>query len=230
MTVHIAILTFEGFNELDSLIAYGMLSRIRLLGDAQWRVSIASPGSRVTSMNGLTIDAHIGLAEANQADAVLIGSGLKTRDVAADAALLGQIQLDPARQLIAAQCSGTFLLAKLGLTRNIPACTDLTSKPWVQAAGVQVVNQAFFAQGNLATAGGCLSAQYLSAWLIARLKGLEAAQEVLHYFAPVGEKDVYVQRALLHVQTHVAASIALPTSTSAAPPVSPVQMQSGAMP
>ncbi|OYU45046.1 MAG: AraC family transcriptional regulator [Burkholderiales bacterium PBB4] len=202
--MHIAILTFEGFNELDSLIAYGMLGRIRLLGDAQWRVSIASPSRRVTSMNGLTVDAHIDLAEASQADAVLIGSGMKTREVAADAALMGQIQLDPARQLIGAQCSGTFLLAKLGLTRNIPACTDLTSKPWVQAAGVQVVNQAFFAQGNIATAGGCLSAQYLSAWLIARLKGLEAAQEVLHYFAPVGEKQAYVARALAHVQPHVA--------------------------
>ena len=41
--MHIAILTFDGFNELDSLIAYGMLGRIRLLGDATWRVIIASP-------------------------------------------------------------------------------------------------------------------------------------------------------------------------------------------
>ena len=32
----------DGFNELDSLIAYGMLSRPRLLGDAGWQVSIAS--------------------------------------------------------------------------------------------------------------------------------------------------------------------------------------------
>lgn len=28
--MHIAILTFDGFNELDSLIAFGMLSRISL--------------------------------------------------------------------------------------------------------------------------------------------------------------------------------------------------------
>ena len=204
--MHIAILTFDGFNELDSLIAFGMLGRIRLLGDMQWRVSIASPTSRVTSMNGLTVEAHINLAEASQADAILIGSGMKTREVAADATLLGQIRLDPARQLIAAQCSGTFLLAKLGLTGNIPACTDLSSKPWVQAAGVQVVNQAFFAQGNIATAGGCLSAQYLAVWLVARIKGMDAAKEVLHYFAPVGEKDAYVQRAMSHVMPHLAAT------------------------
>ena len=220
--MHIAILTFDGFNELDSLIAYGMLGRIRLLGDATWRVSLASPSARVTSMNGLTVDAHIGLPEACGADAVLIGSGMKTREVAADAGLMSQLQLDPARQLIAAQCSGTFLLAKLGLAGSIPACTDLTSKPWVQAAGVQVVNQPFFAQDNVATAGGCLSAHYLAAWIVGRLKGLDAAKEVLHYFAPVGEKEAYVQRALSHVEPHVTAS--------AAPPASPAPNPAGALP
>ena len=196
----IAILTFEGFNELDSLIAYGMLSRISLMGDKDWRVSICSPSKRVTSMNGLTLDAHVGLSDANAADAVLIGSGMKTREVALNADWMGQLQLDPSRQLIAAQCSGTFLMAKLGLIGKMPACTDLTSKPWVQAAGVNILNQAFYTSGNLATAGGCLSAQYVSAWIVSKLKGIETAREVLHYFAPVGEKEVYVQRALAHLQ------------------------------
>ena len=197
--MHIAILTFDGFNELDSLIAYGMLSRISLLGDTDWKVSIASPTPRVTSMNGLTVDAHIDLKQANDADAVIIGSGMKTREVANNASIMGQLKLNPAKQLIAAQCSGTFLLAKLGLIGQMPACTDTTSKPWVQAAGVTILNQAFYANGNLATAGGCLSAQYISAWLIARLRSAEQAREVLHYFAPVGEKEAYVSRALSHI-------------------------------
>ena len=211
--MHIAILTFDGFNELDSLIAYGMLSRISLLGDADWKVSIASPTARVTSMNGLTIDAHIDLKEANQADAVLIGSGMKTREVANDPSILSQLQLNPQSQLIAAQCSGTFLLAKLGLLGQTPACTDSSNKPWVQAAGVNILNQAFFANGNLATAGGCLSAQYISAWMIARLKGVAEAREALHYFSPVGEKDEYVARALSHIKTNLLEqSVALETS------------------
>lgn len=197
--MHIAILTFDGFNELDSLIAYGLLGRVHLLGDADWRVSIASPTPRVTSMNGLTLDAHIGLAEACTADAVLVGSGMKTRDVAANADLMAQLRLDPARQLVGAQCSGTFLLAQLGLLGSLPACTDNTSKPWVLAAGVNVSAQPFVAHGNVATAGGCLSAQYLSAWVLARLKGEATAREVLHYFAPVGEKDLFVDRAMGHI-------------------------------
>lgn len=201
--MHIAILTFDGFNELDSLIAYGMLSRISLIGEKDWRVSIASPTPRITSMNGLTIDAHIDLAEACQADAVLVGSGMKTREVANDPAIMDQLRLDPSRQLIGSQCSGTFLLAKLGLLGQAPACTDTTSKPWVQAAGINIVNQAFYANGNIATAGGCFSAQYLSAWLLARLKGTEAAREVLHYFAPVGEKEEYVVRGMAHIEAHI---------------------------
>lgn len=201
--MHIAILTFDGFNELDSLIAYGMLSRISLLGDQDWRVSIASPTARVTSMNGLTIDSHINLQQACAADAVLFGSGMKTREVANDPSIMDQLKFDPTRQLLGSQCSGTFLLAKLGLLGDAPACTDTTSKPWVQAAGANIVNQAFYANGNIATAGGCLSAQYLSAWLLARLKGIETAREVLHYFAPVGEKDDYVARGMAHIEAHI---------------------------
>ena len=73
---------------------------------------------------------------------------------------------------------------------------------WVTALWCYILNQAFFAYGNVATAGGCLSAQYISAWMIARLKGMAEAKEVLHYFAPVGEKEEYVTRALSHIEEH----------------------------
>ncbi|KAB0660325.1 DJ-1/PfpI family protein [Burkholderia territorii] len=194
--MHIAILTFDGFNELDSLIALGILNRVKQPG---WRVSIASPTARVRSMNGVTIDAQASLQDACDADAVLVGSGVRTRDVVADAALMAQLRFDPARQLLGAQCSGTLVLAKLGWLGDVPACTDLTTKPWVQEAGVAVVDQPFVASGNVATAGGCLSSQYLAAWFIARLAGVEAARSAIHYVAPVGEKDDYVSRAIANI-------------------------------
>ncbi|MES2818747.1 MAG: DJ-1/PfpI family protein [Pseudomonadota bacterium] len=198
--MHIAILTFEGFNELDSLIALGVLNRVKKPG---WRVSIASPSPRVRSMNGLVIEAQATLREASEADAVLVGSGMQTREVVADTALMAQLQLDPARQLLGAQCSGALILAKLGLLDGVPACTDLTTKPWVQAAGVEVLDQAFFAKGNVATAGGCLASPYLAAWVIARLEGVEAAASALHYLAPVGEKDQYVERGMRHITAYL---------------------------
>ena len=194
--MHIAILTFEGFNELDSLIALNILNRVKKPG---WRVSIASPLSKVRSMNGVVLESQASLKDAREADAVLVGSGIQTREVVADTALMSQLRLDPARQLLGAQCSGTLILAKLGLLDGLPACTDLTTKPWVEEAGVPVLNQPFIAKDNVATAGGCLSSQYLAAWFIARLEGVEAARSAIHYVAPVGEKESYVARAMANI-------------------------------
>ncbi|KVC55978.1 DJ-1/PfpI family protein [Burkholderia stagnalis] len=194
--MHIAILTFEGFNELDSLIAFNILNRV---GKPGWRVSIASPAPRVRSMNGVVLEAQSSLEEACAADAVLVGSGVRTRDIVADAGLMSRLTLDPARQLLGAQCSGTLVLARLGLLGDVPACTDLTTKPWVEEAGVPVLDQPFVARHNVATAGGCLSSPYLAAWVIARLAGVDAARDAIHYVAPVGEKNAYVTRAMENI-------------------------------
>lgn len=191
--MQIAVLTFDAFNELDSFIASTILNRLRPLG---WNAWITSPADEVTSMNGVTIRRQRPLEFAEEADAVLIGSGIRTRDVARDDALLARLRLDPERQLIGAQCSGTLLLAKLGLIGDLPACTDLTTKPWVIEAGVNVIDAPFVAHGNVATAGGCLASHYLAAWMIARGGSVEHAREAIHYVAPVGEKDMYVERAM----------------------------------
>lgn len=183
--MNIAILTFEGFNELDSFIASGILSRMKSLG---WNVQITCPADTVTSMNGVSISAQQPLEFANTADVVLVGSGIYTRDIAKDRDTLDRLNLNPEKQLICAQCSGALLLSALGLLDGIPACTDLTTKPWAIESGIEVLNQPFFAEGNIATAGGCMASQYLATWIIAKLAGYEAAELAIDYVAPVSEK------------------------------------------
>jgi transcriptional regulator GlxA family with amidase domain len=203
--VHIAILTFEGYNELDSLIALGVLNRVR---DEDWHVTIATPAAKVASMNGVVIERMSTLEEACEADAVIVGSGVATREVVEDPEIMAVLgRLNPSRQLVTAQCSGALVLAKLGLLNDIPACTDLASKPWVVAAGVEVLPQPFFAKDNVATAGGCLASHYLAAWLITRLRGKEAAEDALHYVAPVGEKEEYVARAWRNIGPYLPARL-----------------------
>jgi transcriptional regulator GlxA family with amidase domain len=196
----IAILTFDGFNELDSFIALGILNRMKNEG---WNVQITCPSEKVTSMNGVTIDAQQSLAFAKTADVVLFGSGIYTREIAKDSSILGQLDLDSSKQTIGAQCSGTLLLATLGLLNGLPACTDLTTKPWVIEAGIDVLNQPFIANGNVATAGGCLSSQYLATWVIAKLAGQQAAEAAIYYVAPVGEKEETVTRCMAAVQPFI---------------------------
>ena len=196
----IAILTFEGFNELDSFIAAGILNRLKGSG---WNVQITSPAATVTSMNGVRIEAQQPLEFANSADVVLFGSGILTRDIAQDRSILDRLQLDSSRQLIGAQCSGTLLLSVLGLLDGVPACTDLLSKPWVVESGVEVLQQAFYARGNVATAGGCMASQYLATWVIAKLAGTAAAETAIHYVAPVGVKEASVAHSLSVVTPYI---------------------------
>ena len=201
--MQIAVLTFDGFNELDSFVAAAILNRMKSAG---WQAHITSPAAEVTSMNGVTVQRQKPLEFAGEADAVLIGSGVRTREIVNDQALLGRLALDPSRQLIGAQCSGTLLLAKLGFIGDLPACTDLTTKPWVVEAGVQVIDAPFVAHGNVATAGGCLASQYLAAWMIARGASAQDARNAIHYVAPVGEKELYVERALSVVAPFLSAA------------------------
>jgi transcriptional regulator GlxA family with amidase domain len=194
--MHIAIVTFEGFNEIDSFVALNMIGRVLRPG---WSAQITCPTDSVRSANGVRIEAQQPLEFANAADVVLVGSGRFTRTIIEDQAIMSRLKLNPQRQLIGSQCSGALVLAKLGLLRSIPACTDHTTRPFLQAAEVTVVDKSFHCTGNIATAGGCLAAHYLATWVIARTLDRQAAEAALRYVVPVGEEQAYITRALAAV-------------------------------
>ncbi|MFF7983557.1 DJ-1/PfpI family protein [Streptomyces sp. NPDC007901] len=196
--MQVAVLTFDGFNELDSFIASALINRCRKDG---LEAFITTPTPVVTSMNGVPVTGQRPMEFVAEADVVLVGSGVKTRDVVADDRLISRLRLAPDRQLIGAQCSGALVLARLGLLNGMPACTDRKSRPFVEACGVTVLDTPFHAEGNIATAGGCLASQYLATWVITRTLGEDAAREVLDYVAPVGENEETVARALRAVDT-----------------------------
>src|SRR3546814_11898457 len=108
----IAVLTFDGFNELDSFVAAAIVNRMKAQG---WAAHITSPTSEVTSMNGVTVQRQKPLEFASEADAVLIGSGIKTREIAADRDLLARIALDPSRQDRKSVVSGKSVSVRVDL-------------------------------------------------------------------------------------------------------------------
>src|SRR5262245_44462990 len=190
--MQIAVLTFDAFNELDSFVVAHLLNR---QSDKGWKAFITAPTERVTSRNGIVVDAQKPLEFTREADAVIVGSGWKTREVMLDEAITRRIALDPKRQLIASQCSGAMILAKMGLLTGVPACTDHYTRPALAEMGVQIVDRAFQANGNVATAGGCLSSQYIATWMVAKKLGVEVAKKMIYDVAPIGEKDGYIARA-----------------------------------
>ncbi len=196
----IAVVTFDGFNEIDSFVAAHILNRVDRAG---WKAEITAPTEFVTSMNGVRVTAQQSLDFIAGADAVLFGSGRKTAEVIEDASIMSRIKVDPERQLVASQCSGALILARLGLLEDKPVCTDLKTKLVAEVAGLQVLNQPFYAQGNLASAGGCLSGQYLATWMIWRLAGKQAAMDALSYVAPVGQETEFISRTIALVSEFI---------------------------
>ena len=198
--MNIAILTFEGFNEIDSFVSHHILTRVSDL-----KVAIACPSESVTSTNGVRVSAQQPLEFANDADAVLFGGSPRSRQIVEDRAIMSRLKLDPSRQLIGSQCAGAWFLAKLGLLETRPVCTNLNARPHLEGMGIRVLDRPFVATGNVASAGGCLASPYLAAWVLLRLLGREAAETALTAVAPVGEKKQYVSGILGVVSPFVTA-------------------------
>lgn len=187
----IAIVTLEAFNELDSFIACAILNRVQI---PDWTVQICCPSDSITSMNGVRIQAQQPIEYANKADIVLFGSGMKTADYATDSAFLARFSLDPSWQLIGAQCSGALILHALDLIDG-SVSTDTMTAPSLLKKGLEISDKPLHVAGNVASAGGCLASHYLAAWVIAKKAGWQTAEDIIHYIAPIGQKDEYAKRA-----------------------------------
>lgn len=182
----VAIITLEGFNEIDSLLAFSMLNRLNNEG---LEAKIVSDRTQVTSMNGLVVAAQDDLANLASYNAVLFGSGCKTSEHLTNSALMASFRFT-SKQLIASQCSGARYLHSLSLLpENLTVATDSKTAKWFSQQNQPTSPQSFSAQGNVATAGGCLAAEYLAAWLANKLLNEQAMETMLAQVIPMDEPE-----------------------------------------
>jgi len=84
-------------------------------------------------------------------------------------------------------CSGSLILGALGLLRGITATTYPTAIKELQGLGVEFEDKPLVVHGNIATAAGCLAGVDLVAWVIEKLLGTEASEEVIASVQPIGK-------------------------------------------
>lgn len=185
----ISIVAFDDFTDIDVWLMWDLLNRV---GREDWQVRILAEKEEVTSSTGIKFRVHGLLSEARESDAVLFASGKETRRVIQDKSFLKSLNLDAEKQLIGSMCSGALILAALGLLDGKKATTYPTAKKHLESFGVEVVEKPFVQEGNIATAAGCLSAQYLAGWVIETLASKEEKEKVLSYIQPVGEGLFFV--------------------------------------
>lgn len=198
----VAVVTFEGFNEIDSFVSFNILNRV-----PGCRAEITCPTESVRSRNGVRIERQQPLEFIPRADAVIFGSGALTAQIVQDEGIISRLKIDPRRQLVVSQCSGALVLARLGLLASRPVSTDSTTRPLIEAQGICALEQPFFADGSVGSAGGCLSSPYLAAWIICSLFGEQAARDALDYVAPVGREQAYIDDAISVVAPYVELSV-----------------------
>ncbi len=180
----ISIVIFDQFTDIDLFLMWDLFNRVRL---PEWEVCILGDQPQHVSVTGMVIPTHGRIEEANEADAVLFISGQGTRTKMKDREWLARFQLNPEKQMIGSICSGALLLAALGLLKGKTATTYPTTKQTLESFGVTVVEMPFVQHGNIATAGGCLAAQYLVGWVIESKANAEWKELVLKSIRPVGE-------------------------------------------
>lgn len=180
----IAIVIFDKFTDLDLWLMWDLLNRVRV---ENWLVKILGDAEANVSVTGVPVQTQGRLEESGDANAVLFVSGPGTREKIRDGKWLERFNLNPEKQFIGSICSGSLILAALGLLDGKTATTYPTSKSALESFGIEVIEKPFVAHGNVATAGGCLAQQYLVGWVIENLAGKDWRDLVLKSIQPVGE-------------------------------------------
>lgn len=197
-STRVALVCFEGFQELEAYIPLALFKQLRPQG---WSAELCGPGSGLSSVNGLQQPLQRPLEWANEADAVIFVGGVYNRAVAENSALLDRLQLDPVTQQLGALGSGSLLLARLGLLGASPACCDAATRPWLLEAGVRVLEQeAFHAHGPVATCSGGLASPLLATWLMLERAGEAATREALRPHLPAADRETLLQQMLEQVR------------------------------
>jgi transcriptional regulator GlxA family with amidase domain len=188
MTYRISIIIFDEFTDIDFFLMRDILGRT----SKDWSVKVLGTKNIHTSTLGLTVKTDGHVAEANVSDVVLFVSGYKGVPVALeDEEFMSSFRLNPGKQLIGSVCAGSFILSKLGLLEGIKATTHPDAKPALVSMGVDVQDKALVVEGNIATAGGCLSALYLTGWLAERLYDESKRREIHRQLIPAGQTDIF---------------------------------------
>src|SRR5689334_22006850 len=182
----ITIVAFDNFTDIDVYLAWDLFNRLKLkVKDVE--VKIVGTSNVHMSSTGLPLHVHGTIEECATADVVFFSSGMGTRKLIDDKDYLQKWNLDPKKQIICSMCSGSLILAALGVLKGITATTYPTAIEKLRSFGVEFEEKDLVVHGNIATAAGCLAAIDLVGWIIEKKWGKEIRDEVLAPVLPVGK-------------------------------------------
>jgi transcriptional regulator GlxA family with amidase domain len=185
--MRIEVLLYPGFDELDALAPWEVLSLVaRGRDDLDAALVSLDGGASVRGSHATEVAPHGALSE--RVDVLVVpgggwndrseqGAWAEARRGAVPAAIRAR---HDAGALVASVCTGAMLVATAGILDGRPAITHHGAIDDLAAAGARVVRARVVDDGDVVTAGGVTSGLDLALHLVERHFGAEAALAAEH--------------------------------------------------
>jgi transcriptional regulator GlxA family with amidase domain len=188
--VRVAVLCYEGFDELDAVGPYEVFAEATSRGaDLPVRLLTLSDRDRVTAAHGLTIEPDGRLPDPGAPDApglvVAPGGGWNDRTdtgawAEAERGAIPDALADhhAAGAVVAGVCTGGMLLSRAGLLSGRPATTHHGALADLRETDAEVRERRVVDDGDVLTAGGITSGLDLALHVVEREAGSDLAEAV----------------------------------------------------
>jgi transcriptional regulator GlxA family with amidase domain len=185
--VRIAIVLYDGFDELDAIGPYEVLRNAASpVDDLEVLLVTREPAEEVRGSHGLVVEPQGMLDDSFDLVVVPGGAWVSRSEVGA----WGEIERGELPELLgrlhaegtamASVCTGTMLLSAAGITRGRPATTHHAAVEALADEGAEVVEERVVDDGDLVTSGGVTSGIDMALWLVEREWGRELAEAIAH--------------------------------------------------
>ncbi|MDT9689947.1 DJ-1/PfpI family protein [Streptomyces sp. P9(2023)] len=174
--MQIAVLLFDRFTTLDAVGPYELLARL----PGAETVFVAKESGTVRNDQGsLALVADQTLADVPNPDIVLVPGGPGTREAMKDPEILAWLRTaDATSTWTTSVCTGSLILAAVGLLAGRRATTHWLAYDELRALGVEPTGERVVFDGKYVTAAGVSSGIDMALHLLGRIAGDATAQTV----------------------------------------------------
>ena len=188
MTRNIAILIFDDVEVLDFCGPFEVfaVTGLRAAGERPFNVyTVAEKAGPVIARNGLSVNPAFTLANAPQADILLVPGGQGTRREIHNEVLVNWVREQASRvELLLSVCTGALVLARAGLLDGLSATTHHRAFDELAALAPHTTlcpDQRYVDNGHVILSAGISAGIDMSLYVVGRLLGQEQANETARH-------------------------------------------------
>ena len=184
----VGIFIFNDAEELDFVGPFEVFTMINEVLEYQGKpdavevILISEDGKDVTGKKGMRVGAHAAMGDIDKLDVICIPGGQGARDQIKNEAVISWVQnIAPSCEWITSVCTGSFILAKAGLTKGKRLSTYWAAFDEFKKLGLPgelVPHVRYVRDGNVVTSAGVSAGIDMALWLTGQMLSPTLARQV----------------------------------------------------